>query len=55
LAFGISAQEVINVENKKLINTETKNPISTGKKGSKQLKEILCLNQDSHQKPHQSE
>ena len=54
LAFGISAQEIINVE-KKLINTETKNPISTGKKGSKQLKEILCLNQYSHQKPHQSE
>ena len=55
LAFSISAQEVIPVENKKLSNTETKNPISTGEIRTKQLKEILCLHQDSHQKQHQSE
>ena len=54
LAFGISAQEHVNVENKQASNTETINPISTGKKGAKQLKEILCLNQDPYQKPHQS-
>ena len=54
LAFGISAQEHVNVENKQASNTETINPISTGKKGAEQLKEILCLNQDAYQKPHQS-
>ena len=54
LAFGISAQEVVNLENRQTSNSETKNPISTEKKGSKQLKEILYLNQDSYQKPHQS-
>jgi hypothetical protein len=54
LAFGISAQECVNVENKQTSNIPTMNPISTGKKGTKQLKEILCLNQDSYQKPHQS-
>jgi hypothetical protein len=54
LAFGISAQDRVNVENKQASNTETINPISTGKKGAEQLKEILCLNQDAYQKPHQS-
>jgi hypothetical protein len=54
LAFGISAQESTNVENKQISNSETKNPISTGEIRTKQLKEILCLNQDSYQKPHQS-
>ena len=54
LAFGISAQEVVNFENNHKNITEATDPIPIKKNRTKQLKEILCINQDSYQKPHQS-
>jgi hypothetical protein len=45
LAFGISAREVVTIENNNN-NTETNNPIPAGKNRTKQLKEILCLSKD---------
>jgi hypothetical protein len=53
LAFGISTQEVVNVENKQISNSETKNPISTGEIRTKQLKGILCLSKNSDQNSYQ--
>ena len=50
LAFGISAQETVNVDNKETNKTETNNSIPTEKNRTKQLKEILCLNEDSFKK-----
>jgi hypothetical protein len=46
LAFGISAQEGVTVENNHKNITEVTNPIPNGKKRTKQLKEILQLNVD---------
>jgi hypothetical protein len=54
LAFGISAQEVVNFENNHKNITEATDTIPIEKNRTKQLKEILCLNQESYQKPHQS-
>ena len=53
LAFGISAQEVVNIENKQKSNVEKKNPISTEKNRTKQLKGILCLSKNSDQNSYQ--
>ena len=53
LAFGISAQESVNVENKQISNIETINPISTEKNRTKQLKGILDLSKKSDQKSYQ--
>jgi hypothetical protein len=53
LAFGISAQERVNIENKQKSNVEKKNPISTEKNKTKQLKGILCLSKESDQNPYQ--
>ena len=54
LAFSISVQEVVTIENKKSNNnTETINPISTKKNRTKQLKGILCLSKDSGQNSYQ--
>jgi hypothetical protein len=54
LAFGISAQEGINFENKETNKTEKNNSIPTENNRTKQLKEILYFHQDSHEKSHQS-
>jgi hypothetical protein len=47
LAFGISAQEVATVEKNKKI-PEASDPIPIEKNRTKQLKEILHLNEDSY-------
>ncbi len=54
LAFGISAQEGVNIENKATNKTEKNNLISTENNRTKQLKEIMYFQQESHEKPHQS-
>jgi hypothetical protein len=46
LAFGISAQEVVNFENNHKNITEATDPIPIEKNRTKQLKEILQLNDD---------
>jgi hypothetical protein len=46
LAFGISAQEVVTVENNLKNETEAINPIPIEKKGTKRLKEILQCSAD---------
>ncbi len=48
LAFGISAQEVVTVEKNNKTITEETNPIPIEKNRTKQLKEILHLNEDSY-------
>jgi hypothetical protein len=53
LAFGISVQEGVNIENKQKGNVEKKNTISTEKNRTKQLKGILCLSKESDQNPYQ--
>ena len=54
LAFGISAQEGINIENKKINNLENKNSFSTEKNRTEQLKEIMCLSKESDKKSYQT-
>ncbi len=54
LAFGISAQEGVNIENKATNKTEKNNSISIENNRTKQLKEIMYFQQESHEKPHQS-
>jgi ABC-type hemin transport system ATPase subunit len=48
LAFGISAQEVVNIENNLKNITEATDPIQIEKKRTKQLKEILHLKEDTY-------
>ncbi len=48
LAFGISAQEVVTNEKNHKNNTEETNPIPLEKNRTKQLKEILHLNEGSY-------
>ena len=48
LAFGINAQEVVTVEKNNKNITETTNPIPIEKNRTKQLKEILHINEGSY-------
>lgn len=48
LAFGISAQEVVTIEKNNKNITEATDHIPTEKNRTKQLKEILYLNEDSY-------